>query len=327
MVMAQSLFTSLQLQKPQSLIDVIAPAWSVDLIGRMPEVRKAYTLDVAHGELGLAKRWRTAQTLRQNRYQRAIVLPRSFKSALVPFWARIPVRTGFKTEMRYGLLNDLRELDPRLNQTVKRFVALGMEREHDPATLVCPQPRLQTSDDNAQKLLVELNLSSDKPVVGLMPGAEYGPAKQWPTEYFRKLAGQLVQHGYAIWIFGSQKEAELGRLIASVSPQSINNLCGRTSLVDAVDLIAQLNVAVSNDSGLMHIAAAVDVPLIAIYGSSSPTYTPPLSKKAVIEYLGLECSPCYKRQCPFGHYACLKDLSVDRIAGDIEKLKDFSVDV
>jgi heptosyltransferase-2 len=318
MVMAQSLFITLHEQYPDSPIDVVAPAWSAGLLGRMAEVGKAYTLDVAHGELGLRKRWRLAKQLQSNRYHRAIVLPRSFKSALVPYWAGIPQRTGFKTEMRYGLLNDLRELDSRLDQTVKRFVALGMERQVDPTTIKCPQPRLRVSDGNVQRLLSALQLSIDKPVIGFMPGAEYGPAKQWPIEYFAALAKKLVEHSYVVWVLGSEREYELGQRIVAAAPQVIKNLCGRTSLVDAIDLIAHLKVAVSNDSGLMHIAAAVDVPLVALYGSSDPGFTPPLSDCVDIKYLALECSPCFDRVCRFGHYRCLRDILVAQVFDSIQ---------
>jgi heptosyltransferase-2 len=320
MVMAQSLFISLHRQNPDSAVDVVAPAWSVELLGRMPEIRKAYTLDVAHGELGLRKRRSLAQQLKSNRYRRAIVLPRSFKSALLPYWAGIPLRTGFKSELRYGLLNDLRTLSPELNQTVKRFVALGMEPGVSPTLMECPQPRLQISAGNVQKLITELNLKTDKPVIGLMPGAEYGAAKQWPIEYFAELAAKFLQEGCAVWIFGSGKEFDLGQRIALINPREIINLCSRTRLVDAIDLIARLTAAVSNDSGLMHIAAAVETPLVALYGSSDPGFTPPLTNRVDIQYLALECSPCFDRVCRYGHYRCLRDISVQRVFEAVQTL-------
>ncbi len=317
MVMAQSVFITLKKQFPDFACDVVAPEWSVPLLGRMPEVRQAYKLDVGHGELGLLKRWRLAQQLKKNHYQRAVVLPRSFKAALVPFLAGIPVRTGFSTELRYGLVNDPRKLDKQLDQTVKRFVALGSSADTDPTTLTCPEPKLTIDYANVSRLMDKYSLETNNPIVGLMPGAEYGPAKQWPVDYFKALAARLVAQGYSVWIFGSGKEHEIGETIIAGQDKHAVNLCGKTSLVEAVDLIAQLKVAVSNDSGLMHIAAAVNTRLIALYGSSSPLYTPPLNSKAIIKNLSLECSPCFKRICPYGHYKCLRDISVDDVYNSV----------
>lgn len=313
MVMAQSLFIDLKRRSPATVIDVLAPAWSVDLLKRMPEVRQPYVLDVGHGELGLSKRWRLGKQLRSQQYRQAIVLPRSFKAALVPAMAKIPLRTGFRSELRYGLINDLRELDPRLDQTVKRFVALGLNKSDDLNHINCPQPKLSLDQANVHRLIAELGLNLERPVVGLMPGAEYGPAKQWPMSSFAGLSTLLCEAGYQVWILGSQKEHSLGQQIEQYAGAEVINLCGKTKLVDVIDLIGQLKVAVSNDSGLMHIAAATGRPVVGIYGSSSPAYTPPLSDLAVIEYRNLSCSPCFKRTCPLGHYACLKEIEPEAV--------------
>ena len=147
-----------------------------------------------------------------------------------------------------------------------------------------------------------------------MPGAEYGPAKKWP--YFKALAEILVQQGFAVWLFGSEKDRAMGNDIAN-DKKEITNLCGKTELVDVVDLISLCDKIVSNDSGLMHIAAAVKVPLVAIYGSSTPNYTPPLTANATIHYKALDCSPCFKRTCPLGHTNCLKMITVDEVLNSI----------
>jgi heptosyltransferase-2 len=241
------------------------------------------------------------------------VLPRSWKSALVPFFARIPQRTGYRGEFRYGLLNDIRPLDKNvLTQTVQRQVALGLAPD---ATLppVIPQPTLRMEGVQRDWLLRILNLYTDRPIVALLPGAEYGPAKRWPVEYYAWLARRLVKDGYAIWVFGSEKEKPLGEIIVNGLGAEAVNLCGRTRLVDASDLLSLAQVAVTNDSGLMHVTAAMGVRVIAIYGSSSPDYTPPLTDKADIVYLRLECSPCFQRECPLGHTNCLKQITVEDI--------------
>ncbi len=307
MVMAQSLFITLKQRGDVDAIDVLAPAWSLPLLARMPEVRHAIALSAGHGQLGLLSRWRLGRDLRDESYDRAIVLPRSLKAALVPWFARVPRRTGFRGEMRYGLINDMRTLDKQaLPQVVQRYVTLGLEAGAElPASL--PQPHLRVDLRNRDRLVGTLGLDTTRRVVAFLPGAEYGPAKRWPLAYYRETAQWLAERGYSVWVLGSAKEAADGETIAGGNPLIIN-LCGRTRLEDAIDLMSLAALAVSNDSGLMHVAAAVGVPLVAIYGSSSPDYTPPLTDKAQLMYRRLECSPCFKRTCPLGHYRCLQEI-------------------
>jgi heptosyltransferase-2 len=233
----------------------------------------------------------------------------------VPFFAGVPQRTGYKGEMRYGLLNDIRGLNTTvLSQTVQRYVAHAYnESEYSASPPEVPYPELCPDRKNAESLLVKLELNLEKPVIGFMPGAEYGPAKQWPAEYFAQLADLLINNGYQVWIFGSEKERNLGEEIVKGSPVDAYNLCGKTELVDVVDLIACAEQVVTNDSGLMHVAAALDVKVNVIYGSSTPDYTPPLSDSAEIFYLRLACSPCFKRVCPFGHTNCLFQIKPDDV--------------
>jgi heptosyltransferase-2 len=312
MVMAQSLFITLKRRYPGATIGVVAPAWSEPILARMPEVDEVLTLAVGHGEFGWGARRALARRLK-GRFDRAIVLPRSWKSALVPFLARIPERVGFLGEQRYGLLTERRTLDKQvLDQTVKRFVALGLPAdEAAQGDFALPAPRLEIDRDNLVNLRLRHGLSS-RPAIGMMPGAEFGPAKQWPLGYFHELAGRLVQDGFAVRIFGGPKDHAAGEEIVNTLPHA-HNLCGATSLADAVDLLADCGQVVTNDSGLMHVAAAVGTRVQAIYGSSTPAYTPPLTANAHIHYLALWCSPCFKRVCPLGHTNCLNQLSVERV--------------
>lgn len=318
MVMAQSLFKTLK-QRPFPVeIDVLAPAWSNPILARMPEVRDIINLPVEHGELGLARRYQLGKSLRNKQYDQAIITPRSFKAALVPFFARAKQRTGYRGEMRYGVINDMRALDKSiLRQTVQRYVALGLDRDSNlpPDT---PYPSLDVDKNNLSELLRTLQLKLDKPVIGMMPGAEYGEAKRWPAEYFAELASRLIDEGNQVWLLGSEKDRALAESICKNN--SAVNLCGQTRLEDTIDLLSACKVAVTNDSGLMHVAAAVDIPLVAIYGSSTPDYTPPLSSRAAIEYLGLECSPCFKRVCPLGHTDCLKNISPEMVYNSLNRL-------
>ena len=305
MVMAQALFKLLKQRDTECVIDVVAPPWSMPVLARMREVRDAMPLDVGHGELGFLKRRRLGRELRDRAYTRAIVLPRSAKSALVPFFARIPRRTGFRTEMRFGLLNDLRTLDREiLDQTVKRFLALGLEPGE--ALPEAPQPELQSDPQNLAALQTRFGLEDN--AVALMPGAAYGPAKCWPLEYYGELASTLTARGRQVWVIGGDAERAAGEKIRAAGGENVLNLCGETRLEDSVDLFSFASVAVTNDSGLMHVAAAAGTRVIAIYGSSSPDYTPPLTDRAEILYLGLDCSPCFKRVCPLGHLNCLQNI-------------------
>ena len=314
MVMAQSLLRLLAAQRPERPIDVLAPGWSLPIVARMPEVRRGIALDTAHGEVGWGKRRRVASALPP--YRQAIVLPRSLKAALVPFFARIPVRTGFRGESRFWIINDVRPFDRSLlDQTVKRFVALGLDPgEGLPERL--PEPRLEVDPSRQAALREALGLDADRPAIALMPGAEYGPAKCWPLEYFAELAENLGGRGYAVWVLGSQKDAEAGAAISRNT--GALNLCGRTALADAVDLLGLAVQAVSNDSGLMHVAAAVGCYTHGIYGSSSPAFTPPLSERRHIHYRALDCSPCFERTCPLEHLNCLREITPSDVLKSVE---------
>jgi len=316
MVMAQSLFRALLQQDPSTEIHVLAPAWSAPLLDRMPEVRRHIHLPLGHGELGLKLRYRLGRQLRTEGYDQAIIIPRSYKAALIPFFARIPRRTGYKGEMRYGLLNDMHALDKSvLTQTVQRYIALGLTANFA-VTPVCPLPELSVDEGNIQASLKAFDLSRDAPILALCPGAEYGPAKCWPLEYYAEVAKTKLAEGWQVWIFGSDKERQLGEKIAALAPGCVS-LVGRTGLEQAIDLLSLARVVVSNDSGLMHVAAALGRQLVAIYGSSTPLYTPPLSDRAKIQYSGIDCSPCFSRTCKYGHYDCLRGILPEMILESI----------
>ena len=324
MVMAQSLFKTLKRQNPQCNVDVIAPPWSVPVLERMPEVHRGIPIKVAHGELGLKTRYQLGKALR-GQYQRAIILPRSLKAALLPFFAHIPSRTGFLGEMRYALLNDIRLFNKsHLNQTVKRFVALGLTQAGAQQHFQIPQPQLTIDPIQQQKALQAFKLNQEKPAIALFPGAEYGPAKQWPLQHYAALAERLLVAGFQVWIMGSQKDSAAAQGIietathAAVEQNSIINLCGNTSLSQAIDLIAYCKGAVSNDSGLMHVAAAAGCPVVGIYGSSSPLFTPPLTDKSKILYLNLDCSPCFERECPLQHLNCLHKINPENVFSELK---------
>jgi len=313
MVMAQSLFIALKQQHSEPRIDVMAPAWSLPLLQRMPEVNRAMPLPFARGQVNLLSRIRMGRELRANRYDQAILLPNTWKSALIPFFADIPLRTGYVGESRWGLLNDIRRLDKqRLTMTVQRFVALANDQADD-SVPICPFPRLVIDPVEQQSVKDKFTLHGDGKILALCPGAEYGPAKRWPAEHFADVAKTMHKKGWRVWLFGSEKDKTVTEKINVLTDGICLDLAGRTSLAEAVDALSLVDVVISNDSGLMHVAAALDKKVVAIYGSSDPGFTPPLHEAAQIISLNLECSPCFQRECPLEHTRCLTDLAPERV--------------
>lgn len=314
MVMAQSLFRILKHKNPAIQIDVLAPAWTESLLQRMPEVRRSIAMPLGHGQLGLGARWKLGRSLRSYQYDRAIVLPRSLKSAIVPFVAKAKKRTGFLGEQRWFLLNDIRKLDKEgLTRTVDRFMALGLDANESVPDQIA-SPRLTIDSANADAAIDRLSLSRKAGlVIGFAPGAEYGPAKQWPVEHFAALARLLSDAGAQIWIFGSNKDTAAARLIQAKSGNVCIDITGKTNIPEAIDLLAHCGSVVTNDSGLMHLAAAAGTHVVAIYGSSDPGHTPPLSEKANVLWRSLDCSPCFQRVCPLGHTNCLKGIAPEEV--------------
>lgn len=308
MVMAQTLFILLKQKNPNCVIDVIAPTFTQALLARMPEINKGIELPIGHGRFNCRKRYQIGTSLRKEDYQRAIVLPNSWKSALIPYFAKIPLRSGWLGEARFGLLNDARKLDKtKYPLMIQRFMALGLGKDEKLEESDI-KPSLETDDSLTQKTIAKFKIKTQKKILALCPGAEYGPAKRWPADYFAKLAIEKLEEGWQVCIFGSEKDKPHAKIIQLGTHNKCIDLCGKTSLEEAIDLLSMVDTVVTNDSGLMHIAAALDKPLVVIYGSSSPDFTPPLSDKVKIMSLELACSPCFKRVCPLDHMKCMYDL-------------------
>jgi lipopolysaccharide heptosyltransferase II len=322
-MLVQPMLVRLRQRHPDCRIDMLAPPWTEALLRQMPEVHDVITNPFPHGALRLGERLRLGRQLRSAHYDQAIVLPNSFKSALPTLLARIPTRTGFVGEMRYGLLNDARKLNKsKLPLMVERFMQLA-EAPGKPLSKPIPHPRLEVSPEQRQRVLDMLGLNLEKPVAVFCPGAEYGPSKRWPIPYFAELAQRLEQRGYMVWLVGSPKDKEVGDKIIALGNQHCHNLCGKTDLADAIALLSCADLVVSNDSGLMHLAAALDRPMLALYGSSSPQFTPPLSNKAQVIKLDIPCSPCFKRVCPLGHFNCMMKLTAEQV---IQHLPEHSIE-
>ena len=300
LLMAQPMLARLRAQEPAARIEVLAPEWVAPVARRMPEVDEVIAAAFQHGGLQWALRRRLGRELKARRYDRAYVLPNSWKSALVPLFAGIPERIGYRGEMRYGLLNRI------------HGDAGAPMREHYAGLAGFPvgklsEPRMRVDAGETDNVLKKFSV--EKPYAVLCPGAEYGPAKRWP--YFQDLSSKLK---IPVLIIGSANDQEPGKGVSG------KNLVGKTTLDEAVCLIAGAKFVVTNDSGLMHVAAALGRPQVALFGSSSPEHTPPQSPAARVLWLQLECSPCYQRHCPLGHFRCMKELSVDRVLAELQGL-------
>lgn len=313
MVMAQSLFMALKADNPEVQIDVLAMEWTRPLLQRMPEVSQAISMPISHGVFGWSMRRTLGKQLAKNKYDQAIVLPNSWKSALIPWFAGIPIRTGWQGEMRFGLLNDIRHLDEEaLPMMVQRFVSLAYPASESQAAPSYQAPLMQA---NPVKQALNPELKPGQRRLILCPGAEFGPAKQWPPEHYAALANQLLAEGWQVLVLGSKADQATAERIAQnvMETQQFFNLTGQTQLENAIDLLATADWVVSNDSGLMHIAAALQRPLVVLYGPTSPAFTPPLSDNSHILQIDVDCGPCFQRHCPEGHHKCMLNLPVNQV--------------
>ena len=308
-ILSEPLVAVLREPLGEPIVDVLAPPWCAPVYARMRGIGRIVENPLGHGELGLGRRRALAREIRARAYTRAFILPNSFKSALIPWFAGIPRRIGYAGEARRALLTETRRLDPKaFPRLVDRFVALAVPKGRLIPTP--PAPVLVPNAANAAGAMRALKLSTHRPIAIFCPGAEYGPAKRWPAEHFIALARRLLEEGYAVWLLGSPNDQAAALPIAAAIP-GVRDLTGRTDLGTAIDLLSLASVVVSNDSGLMHAAAAVGRPLVALFGSSSPDYTPPLSPLAQIAKIDIACSPCFQRECPLGHFKCMRELDVE----------------
>lgn len=322
MIMAQVLFKILKQQGYE--LHVLAPKWCFAILACMPnEVNHAIEMPFEHGELKLWARYKLGKELAKYSYQQAIILPNSWKSALVPWFANIPLRTGWLGELRWGLLNDVRKLDKTaLPKLIQRYAALAYAKNRVlPNNL--PLPALQTSAQLVAATCEQFKVTRSKPILALCPGAAFGAAKRWPEFYYLEVALQQVQAGWQIWLFGAQADREITTYIQhelTAAGYDCNNFAGQLQLPQTVALMSVVDAVITNDSGLMHVAASLAKPLLGIYGPTNQHYTPPLGANSHIISKDLACSPCMQRTCPLQHHNCMRQIAPAEVMQLLGKL-------
>ena len=327
-VMSQPLLANLKAIYPQSEIDVLASPWVAPIYRACSEVHQVIEARLEHKQLQWGLRKQLAKQLELNQYTTCFVLPNSLKSALIPWLANIPFRIGYRGEMRFGLINLALDNPSKVNRPpmANHYLALAKSLEHSQVIDASKpaDPRLNILPAAKESICAKLRAAeiSDNLIYVLCPGAEYGATKRWPADHFASLAQQLIAHepDAHVILLGGKGDHDLGESIRTEAKNDlqIHNWCGQTSLDEAIALIGVSKALVSNDSGLMHIGAALKVPQVAIFGSSDPHHTPPLSEKAKVLWLNLPCSPCHERECPLGHLKCLKDILPITVLGAIQ---------
>ncbi len=324
MVMAQALLRTLHQQG--AVIDVLAPQWNFAVLQRMPEVNRAIDMPIGHGSIKLAQRYRIGKSLREQGYEQAFVLPNSFKAAIIPWAANIPKRTGWLGECRWGLLNDIRLLNKKKYPLmVQRYVALAYDNAQTWDLHDFLRPQL-TVDKNAIEATLQkhqVNFDSTRPMMTLSPGAAYGETKRWPVEYYAEVAREKLAQGWQVWLLGSSQDREITAKIQRLTEYRCLDFAGQLQLDETVDFISLGTIMMSNDSGLLHVAAALDVPVVAFYGSTSPDFTPPLNDKVKLLSVPMDCRPCFKKTCKFGHIKCLKNISPQMAKDALAELVDI----
>jgi heptosyltransferase II len=296
---------------PDRPVDMLTTTLCAPLTDYMPGLRQAIVADLPRSTLALSQHKALADRLKKESYGTALIMPRTWKSALAPFLARIPKRTGFVGEARFFLLNDLRPGEKKLQRMVDRCAALALPRDAaPPAALPVPELKVPAAEIAAWRNRRGI-ADESRPVVALAPGA-VGPAKRWPSASYAALTRQLLAEGFAVWVLGGPDEKALATEI--IGDTDARDLTGR-DLRDAILALASASAAVSNDSGLLHVAAALGTPSIGIFGPTSPWHWAPLNPlAATMETKAvLDCRPCHKPNCRLGHHRCMTEIGADEV--------------
>jgi heptosyltransferase-2 len=319
-VMAQPLLQLLRAAHPDAVIDVLAPPAVSPVWRQAPEVAEVLETPFRHGALQLKQRWRYARLLKQRGYAAAYILPNTIKYALIPWLAGIKRRVGYKGESRHGLINLMHHDETPPRPMVAFYAALAtapVVTQGVAARAALPRPKLVVSEAQIAAVCQRTGIAAERPLVAFAPGAEFGGAKRWPARHFAGLAQAILARDPStqIALLGSPKDKEACAEVGADMPEgsAVFNLAGATSLAEAIALIARASAMVANDSGLLHIASALNRPVVALYGPTDPDHAPPFSDMAASISLRLDCSPCKQRECPLGHQDCMVKMTPELV--------------
>ena len=296
---------------PDRPVDILATTLCAPLTDYMPGLRRAIVADLPRSRLALPEQAKLASRLRREGYGTVLIMPRTWKAALAPFLAGVPERIGFFGEARVFLLNDLRFGERRLPRMVERCATLAFPA-HAKLPPALPAPRLDVPAAEAAGWRAKRGLAGNtRPVVALAPGA-VGPSKRWPGSAYAALARRLIADGFSVWVVGGAQEKRLAAEI--VGDTTARDLTG-ADLREAILALACASVAISNDSGLLHVAAALGTPSMGIFGPTSPWHWGPLNPlAATIEMKSaLACRPCHRPVCRLGHHRCMQEITPDQV--------------
>ena len=310
--MAKSLFSNLKKRNPRCIIHLAAPRWSIDIANRFPEIDKIIPLDFSHGKLDLIKRVSLSLSLRKEKYDECIFLVNTFKSLLSILFANIKLRTGYIGERRGLFLNNA--FRNNTLPTIEKFNALSRSKDYNKPKIITPSIKFDKT--RGIRFLSKRKIPHHK-LVFIAGGAEYGPAKILPQQKYAHIAIKLLEKGFHILLVGSKNDEKINHHINELTNFQCFDITGKTSLKDCIDIFSLAKYFLSNDSGLMHIAAALKLNQESFFGSSDPKHTPPVNKYSFINYLNLECSPCFKRECPLNHFNCMNLINESEVANRI----------
>ena len=321
-VMAQPLLQLLRELQPGCIIDVLAPPSVAPVWRAMIEVDTVLETPFRHGALQLSERWRYGRVLKARGYSAAYVLPNTLKYALIPLFAGIEKRVGYKGEMRHGLINVMHHDDVPARPMVPFYAALA-DNPHAPLRPKVPKPSMRVAPATIDAVCARHGIDGARALVVFAPGAEFGAAKRWPARHFAALARAIHTRDPAaqIALLGSPKDRQAcDEIIAITGAAGMFNLAGSTKLDEAIALITRAAAVVANDSGLLHIASALNRPVVALYGPTDPDHAPPFSDIARSMSLRLACAPCKQRECPLGHHDCMEKMEAGMVWSELQPM-------
>lgn len=311
-----------------NVLHVMATSWVQDILYRMPEVNCVIPSPFEHGVFDWYLRKKVAQRLKQENYKQVILLTNSWKSALVPYLANIPLRTGWLGEYRWLLLNDIKYFSSqKLKLMVQRFNLLAYASNTSVLDIALPEPKLNIDFKLQQNLLNKFSLTKkpQQKIVAIAVGAAYGPSKRWPLIYYINIISYLLERDFQVYLFGTKTELNAHNIMQQHftchgKVYNLHNFINKLNLLETVDLLGMADLFIGNDSGLLHLAAALNIAVIGIYGSTSSKFAPPLTKKSKIFDLEFDCKPCRQRECPLNNLQCLHNITPLTVITAIKEL-------